>query len=89
MHWVDHGIDTGPIFHQEAMEIRPGETADELYKRTMDIEVEVFRTSIIRYTNGDRTRIIQPPGGSFHKKVEFDRLVLAMTTSDCRVKREA
>ena len=89
LHWVDQGIDTGPIFHQEALEIRPGETADELYRRTMDLEVEVFRTGIIRYTNGDRTRVPQPIGGTFHRKNDFDRLVRAMTTSDCKVKREA
>ncbi len=89
MHWVDQGVDTGPIFLQKALEIHPHDTADSLYKRTSDLEVEVFRESMILLQNGSRTRIPQPPGGSSHFKSEFDRLVRAMTTSDCKVTREA
>lgn len=89
MHWVDQGVDTGPIFYQEALEIRPGETAHSLYERTADLEVDVFRASIIMLTGGDRRRIPQPQGGTFHLKSDFERLVRALSTSDCKVVREA
>ena len=89
LHWIDQGVDTGPIFHQEALEILPHDTADSLYKRTADLEVRVFRHGMIALQSGDRQRVPQQAGGSLHFKSEFDRLVRAMTTSDCRVVREA
>lgn len=33
IHLVDDGVDTGPVLAQAAVEVRPGDTADELHER--------------------------------------------------------
>lgn len=89
LHWMNEKFDKGPIFHQERLTIHPDDTADTLYKRTADLEVKVFHEGMLRFLNGYRARIKQPGGGSSHSKKDFQRLVNALTTSDCKVTREA
>jgi methionyl-tRNA formyltransferase len=43
LHYMDAGIDTGPIVHQEELEVGPADTAASLYPRLFALEVEVFR----------------------------------------------
>jgi phosphoribosylglycinamide formyltransferase-1 len=38
VHWVDAGVDTGPIISQRRLAIASGETADELHERIKQIE---------------------------------------------------
>lgn len=89
MHWMDEGIDTGDILYQEAIEIGPEETAHQLYERTAECEVDVFKVGMDLLLAGNYRRIPQPRGGTIHYKKDFKRLVRAMSTSDCRVKYEA
>lgn len=88
MHWIDAGVDTGPILLQRRVDVQDTDTADTLYKRTADVEVEIFKIGMDMILTGNRRRLPQPSGGSFHYKRDFDRLVRAMTTSDCKVIRE-
>lgn len=85
LHWLDDGIDTGDIFYQEQIPILPEDTADSLYKRTADLEVEVFRVGISHFLEGDRTRIPQQGRGSFHRKRDLEFLKRGLTTSDMEV----
>lgn len=87
MHWMDEGIDTGDIFHRERLQLREGESADELYQRTMELEVKVFRDSMKMLLDGKRPRTPQVGIGSVHRKRDFERLVNAVKTSDCVVVR--
>ena len=87
LHWIDDGIDTGPLFYQERLEILPDETADQLYKRTADLEVSVFTVGMKMILQGERRRLPQVGKGTFHRKKDFDRLARALTTSDCKVSR--
>lgn len=87
MHWMDEGIDTGDIIYQQRLEVTETETAHELYRRTIDTEVEVFRVGMELLIAGNYRRIPQVKGGTLHYKKDFDRLVRAMTTSDCKVTR--
>lgn len=87
MHWLDEGIDTGDIFHRERLQLRENESADDLYQRTMELEVKVFRESMRLLLAGNRPRIPQVGIGSFHKKADFERLVNAVRTSDTLVVR--
>ncbi len=89
MHWMDEGIDTGDVLYQEPLSIFENETAHQLYQRTMEIELKVFRVGMELLLAGNYRRTPQPKGGTLHYKRDFDRLVRALTTSDCRVKREA
>lgn len=88
MHWIDGGIDTGDIFYQEPLQLRLGETADELYQRTVELEVKVFHIGMLRLLNGDRSRTKQVSKGTFHLKSDFERLIDAMSTRDTFVVRK-
>lgn len=88
MHWIDEGVDTGPILFQERVEIDPEDTAHSLYQKTADAEVRVFKTGMEMILSGYLRKIPQAAAGSIHRKRDFDRLVKAVTTSDCRVIRE-
>jgi methionyl-tRNA formyltransferase len=89
MHWITDEIDKGPIFLQRVVAIQDTDTADTLYKRTADAEVQLFRDALDAYRLGSRRRDPQPEGGTYHKKKDFERLVRALSTSDCKVLRDA
>lgn len=38
IHWVDEGIDTGPVIRREAVAVVPGETAESLRQRVQAVE---------------------------------------------------
>ncbi|WP_449282350.1 phosphoribosylglycinamide formyltransferase [Leucobacter sp.] len=38
VHIIDEGVDTGPVLRQARVEVRPGETEDELHERIKQIE---------------------------------------------------
>lgn len=88
MHWLDEGVDTGDILFQERLEVKDGETADQLYQRTLEAEVHVFKVGMEMLLAGNHQRVKQPPGGSMHFKRDFERLMQAMTTSDSFVVRK-
>ena len=82
LHWIDEGVDTGDIFFQKELFILDHDTADSLYRRTVDLEISIFEIGIKRFIDGDRTRIKQNGRGSFHGKKDITRLIRALTTSD-------
>ena len=88
MHWIDEGVDTGPILIQKRVEVDEMDTADELYRRTANVEVEVFREGMSMILAGDYRKLQQIGKGSFHKKKDFERLMRALTTSDSFVVRK-
>lgn len=88
MHWMDEGIDTGPILYQERVEVSDSDTADSLYKKTADAEVRVFTIGMELLLAGNYRKYPQPQHNTVHRKKDFDRLVRALTTSDCKVIRE-
>jgi methionyl-tRNA formyltransferase len=87
MHWMDEGIDTGDILYQEAIKIGDKETAHELYERTLAVEMKVFTVGLEMLLAGNYHRMEQPKAGTIHYKKDFDRLVRALSTSDCKVTR--
>ncbi len=42
-HFMDEGIDTGDIIKQRIMDIRPDDTANTLYQRVKQLEIDVFK----------------------------------------------
>lgn len=59
VHFVDEGVDTGPIIAQEAVDVRPGDTVESLHhrikgqERSLLIEVLTELTSSARSTGDD------------------------------------
>jgi len=48
VHYVDAGMDTGPIVAQASLAIRPGETAEELAERLLPVEHRLYVEAIQR-----------------------------------------
>ena len=46
VHYVDAGVDTGPIVMQAELPIRPGETAEELSERLLPVEHRLYVEAI-------------------------------------------
>ncbi len=46
IHFVDHGVDTGPIIVQESVEIQPDDTEDVLHERIKAVERVVLPATI-------------------------------------------
>jgi phosphoribosylglycinamide formyltransferase 1 len=52
VHFVDEGVDTGPVIAQEAVPILPGETAETLRARLHDVEHRLLPEVARRYAAG-------------------------------------
>jgi methionyl-tRNA formyltransferase len=72
LHFMDASVDTGDIVAQSAMEIRPEDTADSLYRRLLALEFDVFREAWPLLASGNPPRRRQPQGeGSSHTSAEL------------------
>jgi methionyl-tRNA formyltransferase len=71
LHFMDSGVDTGDIVHQRELDVRPDDTANSLYARLLDLEVDVFRAAWPALAAGRHTRTPQGPGGTTHRKSDL------------------
>lgn len=55
VHFVDEGIDTGPIIAQEAVDILPTDTMETLQQRIQAVEHKLYPTVINQLINGGAT----------------------------------
>ena len=88
LHFMDESLDTGDIVRQRQLDIGPGDTADSLYSRLLDLELEVFKEAWPQLVEDSYGREPQQQGtGTFHarrdletsevRKVDPDEEVLA------------
>jgi phosphoribosylglycinamide formyltransferase-1 len=52
VHFVDDGVDTGPIVIQRAVEVREGETIETLEKRILKVEHQIYSEAIQLVADG-------------------------------------
>jgi len=52
VHWVDEGVDTGPIIAQAAVDVRPGDTEDDLRGRIQAVERGLYVATIGEIVRG-------------------------------------
>jgi phosphoribosylglycinamide formyltransferase 1 len=52
VHFVDEGVDTGPVIAQETVAIQPGETAETLRARLHEVEHRLLPEAARRYVSG-------------------------------------
>lgn len=52
VHFVDEGVDTGPVIFQESVPIRPGESAESLRKRIHEVEHRLLPEAARLYLAG-------------------------------------
>jgi phosphoribosylglycinamide formyltransferase-1 len=55
VHFVDEGIDTGPIVLQEAVEIREGDTTETLHARIQQVEHRLLPEAVRLFLDGKLT----------------------------------
>ena len=60
VHYIDAGVDTGPIIAQEAVDVEPDDTESSLHERIKKIERQLI-VSVLRSARIDET----------NRKVEF------------------
>jgi methionyl-tRNA formyltransferase len=72
LHFMDSGLDTGDIVAQEALEIRPEDTAHTLYGRLLELEVDLFRKAWPLLATGNPPRRAQSPDeGTSHSRADL------------------
>ncbi len=71
LHIMDAGLDTGNIIRQRELLISPADTADSLYKRLKQLEVEVFKEAWPQIVSGEITSFCQEGTGSSHTKADL------------------
>jgi phosphoribosylglycinamide formyltransferase-1 len=49
VHFVDEGVDTGPVIAQEAVRVLPGDTRETLHARLQEVEHRLLPEAVRRY----------------------------------------
>ncbi len=68
IHYIDEGVDTGPIIADSRFDIAPDMTARELYKRSELEAFELFKATFPSIVNGTVTTSPQGEGKYYFKK---------------------
>ena len=72
LHFMDQGLDTGDIIHQKMLQVSDGDTADTLYGKLKQLELEVFREAWPQLLSRRPNRVPQDPNtGTFHKRKDL------------------
>jgi phosphoribosylglycinamide formyltransferase-1 len=58
VHFLDGGVDTGPVIAQERVAIEPGDTLETLYARIQEVEHHLLPEAVKLYLAG---AIVSPP----------------------------
>lgn len=80
LHRMTPGIDSGDILAERRFPIGPDLTVDELYAKTYDATLELFRASLGPFLRGELTPVPQAslaatrPRAEFHRRNEIDAL---------------
>jgi len=53
VHFVDQGIDTGPVIAQETVPVLPGDTPETLHARIQEVERKIYPASIAALARGE------------------------------------
>lgn len=57
VHEVTAALDDGPILGQASLDVRPGDTADILATRVLELEHRLYPAVLRRFASGDRTPV--------------------------------
>lgn len=74
IHYMDDGIDTGPIIAQKEVEIKFDDTAKDLYEKLQEEQFELFKKVWPKIKNNDIDIEEQKCKGTFHEKEDFKDL---------------
>ena len=72
LHFMTEEIDAGDIVHRKRIDVDPGDTADSLYQRVLDAELDVFREAWPSIRDSDYDRTPQDPdAGTVHRRTDL------------------
>jgi len=72
LHFMDEGVDTGDIVHQKQIDVLADDTADTLYQRVKELELEVFKEAFPSIISGSYTRKPQSlKEGTTHRRADI------------------
>ena len=74
LHWIDDGLDTGPIALQKCIDVLDSDTANVLYQRALASELEVFAEAVRLIQEGVLPSIPQEGEGTSHRKKDIESL---------------
>ncbi|OYD07540.1 phosphoribosylglycinamide formyltransferase [Paludifilum halophilum] len=66
VHWVDEGIDTGPIIDQKPVLVEPEDTVDTLRKKVQFVEHNLYPAVVYKLLTGR----IQPPDAQSAEEID-------------------
>lgn len=72
LHWIDEGVDTGDIAVQRQIQVHSGDTADSLYQRVLELELQLFAEALPMIRKHRLPRIPQLGDGTAHRKQDLD-----------------
>src|SRR5207248_8421 len=67
VHFVDEGIDTGPIVFQEAVEVREGDSAETLHARIQQVEHRLLPKAARLFLDGKLTAAVSASSSSANR----------------------
>lgn len=72
LHFMDEGIDTGDIIHQQQVKLEPEDTANRIYNKVKRLEFDVFKEAWPSLRDFTYNRIKQNPDeGTEHQKKDL------------------
>ena len=72
LHFMDAHVDTGDIVCRDRLDVMPGDTANMLYQRVKQLELQVFQTAWPQIVAGSYQRQQQDPAaGTTHQRHEL------------------
>lgn len=74
LHWIDEGVDTGPLALRKKVDVFEHDTAHTLYQRALQAEYELFREAIPMLVNRSLPRVPQELGGTNHRKTDIENI---------------
>lgn len=75
LHYIDEGVDTGPVLGRRRVEKRPTDTGETLYRRQEDACVDLFRDLWPQFVRGDIDPEPQPQEeGTYHQLADVEKI---------------
>lgn len=74
LHFMDDGIDTGDIIAQKEVSVEYVDTGKTLYHKIEQAAFELFRETWPAIKSGTNARILQPSGGTYHKRIDVRKI---------------
>lgn len=74
LHFMSESLDAGDIVHQKEIEVLPSDTANSLYQRVKDLELEVFKEAWPEIASMAPRRVPQINAGTSHRKRDLAEL---------------